>query len=81
MFDFGQLIERVASNFNLQDLQDTVSAGSPLELLSNLGVDPSQLEGLPVDEVVRTLTEAGLDPADLAELDVEAIIAGLTGGQ
>ena len=81
MFDFGQLIERVTSQFNLQDLQETLSAGGAPDLLSNLGIDPAMLEGLPVEEVVSRLTEAGIDPADLAQLDIEAIISGLTDGQ
>lgn len=70
MFDFGALKDTVVDAIG--------SSGQASDMLSNLSLDPSILEGLQLDQIGETLAQSGIDLQSLSELQVTDLITQVT---
>lgn len=77
MFDLSKLTEILSGLLGASPVADAMQSQGVSDLLQNVGLDPSVLEGLAPDQVMELLAQHGIDPMQLAPDQLTELLQGL----
>ncbi len=80
MFDFGRIGEMVGGLLG-GALQETAPRASVLEVLQQVGIEPTSLVGLDQGQILELLAQHGVDASVLENLDFAAFAEVLGQGE
>ena len=72
MLDFSPMFGQATRLFHSPDVSELADPHGVGAMLTELGLDPSDLAGLSVEDALEQLAVAGADPLDLADPGLRA---------